>query len=205
MTAKFTKTNTHNKMITAKRIGQVIIVTAITLFTSCGKSEREIKAEKEKVVEQEKKELKEQLKTTNEKAIIDLTHKYNAISSWDTLDKFTYVFQEMFIDEKKNMSFEGELVDITKSDSTYFLKVYKDTWHYDRFYIAQISTTPEQFSELERHNSTEGCFIIKVTQITSLFDLEGEDSDLTCELDDHLLIFKGDLIDFYLNETVENK
>lgn len=200
-----------------KQFKQTIILSAIVLLISCGKSEREIKAQEEKVAEQEKKRLREQLKTQDEKAVFDLNHKYNSISGWDSLKTYTYVFQEMFIDDNEPISFEGQLMDITKSDSAYFIQVHHKGQHYNSKYIAQISVTSDRFAELEDliyNRSNKGCFIFKVSKIVSISpeiasdsELDGEDSYsyLTYEFDEPLLIFKGDLIDFYLNETVEKK
>ena len=196
-----------------KQLIQTIILSAIILLAGCGKSEQKTKEEKEVIVKQKR----EQLKTTNEKAIADLTLKYSSISGWDSLETFTYVLQEMFIDEKKPISFEGELKDITKSDTTYFLKVHNTGWHYNRNYIALISLTAEKFTLLKTklkstNHSSEGCFIFKVSKISSAtpeiksdFELDGEDSYsyLSYDFDETLLIFKGELVDFYLNETVD--
>lgn len=189
-----------------------IIFATIFLLTSCGKSERQIEEKKEKILWQKI----EQLRVTNKKAITELSQKFNSISGWDTLAAFTYVLQEMFVDERKPISFEGELKDITKLDSTYFLRVHSD-WYYKQNYIAQISISPEKFIELKNqlkssNHSKEGCFIFKVSkiiyvspEIKSNSESEGEawDSYLDYDFNKSLLIFKGDLIDFYLNEIVE--
>jgi len=199
-----------------KQFGLTLTLFTIILLTSCGKSDKEVKEvkeEKEAVVKQKN----EQLKATNEKAIIDLSQKYNAVSGWDTLELYTYLYQEMFIDQRKPISFEGELNDITKTDSTYFLKVRNSSWHYNKNYIALISLSRQNFVEflkiLKSNNHTnEGCFVFKVSKIVSAspeiksdLELNGEDSYsyLDYDFDETLLIFKGELIDIYLNERAD--
>jgi hypothetical protein len=199
-----------------KLLGLTLTLFTIILLTSCGKSDKEVKEakeEKEAVVKQKK----EQLKTTNEKAIINLSQKYNAVLGWDTLELYTYLYQEMFIDQRKPISFEGELYDITKTDSTYFLKVRNSSWHYNKNYIALISLSRQNFVEFQKilksnYHTNEGCFVFKVSKIVpaspeikSDLELNGEDSYsyLDYDFDETLLIFKGELIDFYLNESAD--
>lgn len=198
-----------------KQLMQAIILTAIMQIVGCGNPEQDIKGAKEVVVRQ----TRGQVKTRNEKAIADLTQKYSSISGWDSLQPFTYVLQEMFIYENKPISFKGELIDITKSDTTYFLKVLYNGRSYNRDYIALISLTQEKCDLLKTllkptNYSTflEGCFIFKVSKIssaspkiTSDFEYDGEDSFsyLEYDFDETLLIFKGELIDFYINETFD--
>jgi hypothetical protein len=150
------------------KFSQPLSILIIIFLTSCGQSEQQIKEEKDAVVKQ-KSEL---LKTTNEKAITDLSKKYNSVSGWDTLELYTYNYQEMFIDEGKPINFEGKLKDIIKSDSIYYLKVHNTGWHYHQNYIAQISVTPQKFLEFQKilksaNHTNEGCFIFKVTKIVS--------------------------------------
>jgi hypothetical protein len=197
-----------NELTMKKQIGQIIIFSAIILITSCGKSELEISEEKEKVLEQKT----EHLKTINEKAIYELNHKYNVISVWDSFETFTYVLQEKFIDENHAMSFEGELKDISKADSTYTLEVLKNDWHYNWKYLALISISKEKFIEFKKaletpNHSNTGCFIIKVSKIYSAIpkiksslEFEDDDSYLNFDFNETLLIVKGNLIDFHLNE-----
>lgn len=199
-----------------KQFGLKLTIFSIILLTSCGKSDeevKELKEEKEAIVKQKN----EQIRTTNEKAIIDLSQKYNAVSGWDTLELYTYLYQEMFIDQKKPISFEGELIDITKTDSTYFLKVRSSSWYYNKNYIALISLNRQKFIEFQeilksKNHTKNGCFVYKVSkivsaspEITSDHELRGENSYsyLDYNFDETLLIFKGELIDFYLNESAD--
>lgn len=194
-----------------KQFVQTIILLTIVLLTCCGKSEQQIKEEKEDFVKQKN----EQLKITNKKALINLTQKYSAIMGWDTLDFYTYQYQEMFIDQRKPICFEGELNDITKTDSSYYLKLRNTSWHYKKNCIALISLSRQNFIEFNKilkskNHTNEGCFVFKVSKIISAspeiksdIEMEGEDSYsyLGFDFDETLLIFKGELIDFYLNET----
>jgi hypothetical protein len=195
-----------------KQCGQALTLLLILLLTSCGKSAKEVKEEKEATINQKT----EELKITNKSASVNLSLKFNAVCGWDTLEPYTYVFQQMFIDQKKPISFEGVLKDITKTDSTYILKVFNTGWHHDQNYIAQITLSPSQFSELNsvlqsNNHSKKGCFIFNVSNIVSVspamkpgIDSDGGDSIayLDLEFNENLIIFKGELIDFYLNETV---
>lgn len=194
-----------------KQFVQTLTLLTIVLLISCGKSDQQVKEEKEAIVKQKN----EQLNITNEKAIINLSQKYGAISGWDTLEYYTYLYQEMFIDQRKPICFEGELNDITKTDSTYYLKVRNTSWHYNKNYIAQISLSSQNFIEFQKilkskNHTNEGSFVFKVSKIISASpeissdsELGGEDSYsfLVYDFDQTLLIFKGELIDFYLNET----
>lgn len=190
-----------------KLFGMIIILTALVLFSSCGKSEKQIRIEKYSA--QEKKT--EQLKVLNKKAIEILSEKYKSVIGWDTSDNFTYELQEMFIDEGKLISFEGELKDIIKSDSTYFLVVNSDS----KNCIARISIKTEKFINLKKQLKSKdcsktGCFVFKVSKIISAspeiksdFESDGEYSYLDYDFDHPLLIINGDLIDFYLIKIVE--
>jgi hypothetical protein len=203
-----------------KHILSAIILTIIILIGSCGESGHQSKEENDQVINEEKeqvvKQKKEQVKNANEKAISDLNHKHNAVYGWDSLVTFTYILQEMFIDEKKPMSFVGEIKNITKSDSNYLLKVHHSQWHYYNDYLALISISIEDFIELEKilksdNHSNKGCFIIEVTKIISSspkiisdIEMDGEDSysSYSFDFDGTLLIIKGDLIDYHIDEII---
>jgi hypothetical protein len=190
-----------------------LIILSIVLLSSCGKTEQQIKEEKEAIIWQKKK----QLKIYNEQSIIELSKNYNSVLGWDTVETYTYVLQEMFIDNEKPISFKGMLIDIIKTDSSYSLVLYKAGGHYHKNTIAKISSSPEKFIELRKilesyNHSNIGCFIIKVSKIISAYpqiksefeyDIEMSYSYLDYDFDEPLLIFNGELIDFYLNETIE--
>lgn len=194
----------------------IIILISIILLTSCGKSEADIKQEK-KAAEKKANELKEeQLGKANEKAISDLYLKYGMVKGWENVDTFTYTLQEMYLEKGKTMVFEGELKDITKSDDTYFLIVEGINEYYGHNNIANISLDSEKFNELRKHlksksNSLGGCFVFKVSNIISpLYQIKsGSESDgeecrsfLKYSMKESLLIFKGDLIEFYINKSL---
>ncbi len=185
---------------------KILFLSFMLLMISCGKSEKEIKEEKQKAIEQKGTELE----TSNEKSIKDLAVKYKAVSGWDTSDIFTCRFQEMFIDSNKLINFEGRITDITKTDSTYILKIHYKT--HRRHYIAEISVSNKKYSELRniinsKNHSNEGCFIFRVSKIIAAnpeIKSNGVDLYLDYDFNKILVIFKGDLIDYYINETVEN-
>jgi len=200
-----------------KLFKQVLILITLALLTSCGDSEKQTEEKNKAVVEQKK----EQLKAVNEKAIIDLSHKYNSVLGWAKIEPFSYVLQDMFINTGKLITFIGELKDITKLDSTYYLIVYNSRrLLVKKYYIAKISLNHQQFLEIKKNlesknkkHRVNGCFVFKVSkiitilpQIKSTNNFDGEDSYSYLEYDFHetLFIFKGELIDFYLIKTIEN-
>jgi hypothetical protein len=195
-----------------KQFGIISFLLLIVLFSSCGKSKEQI--ENEKYEAQEKKT--EQIKMINEKAIINLSKRYKSISGWDTLNKFTYELQEMFIDKGELISFKGKLKDILKLDSTYFLNVKNNTEgpHYGYNFIAQIAINIEMLKELKqillsKDYTKEGCFVFRVSKIYTAFpklksdnDTDSEDSYLGWDFNT-LIVFKGELIDFYMEKRTE--
>lgn len=197
-----------------KQFGLSITLFTIILLTSCGKSDKEIKELKElkEVKEAVVKQKIEKLKTKNKKAIINLSKKYNAVSGWDTLEVYTYLYQEMFIDQRKPISFEGRLNDITKTDSTYFLKVWNSkNRSYNKNSMALISLSRQNFVEFQKilksnSHTDEGCFVFKVSKIVSGYpEITSDDELRSIDFNSYfnfynLLIFKGELIDFYLIE-----
>lgn len=186
----------------------IIFLTVLTI--SCDNSEQRIKKEKKLEINQKK----EQLIIKNKNEIKIISNKNNAVMGWDTLYYYTCTLQEMFIDANKLICFEGEIKDITKSDSNYTLKVYNNNWQSVQNYIALITVNPKIFFEMKKllnsnNHLNEGCFVFEVTKIftenpsiKSNIELEGEYSYsyLDYDFDETLLIFKGNLIDFYLNE-----
>lgn len=186
----------------------LLLLTVILLF-SCGKSNSEQREEIEGIgVEQQT--------SLFETSIINLSNKYNAIRRWDTLVTFTYELQEMFIDQDKLVAFEGRFMDVIKTDSSYLLIVMNSRMHYNRNYMAQITISQEDFYQLRVQLSADrqfgkGCFIMRVSKITTASpeiksdcDLQDEDvySYLFYDFQESLIIFKGELIDFCLNEVI---
>ncbi len=220
---------------------QISVILIAIFLTSCWKSDKQIRKERIEF----RKEKNNKLETNNKKAINNLAQKYNAVSDWDTLGQYTYLYQEIFINQKKLIAFEGELNDIIKLDSIYYLKVINKNYnkdilaHYDKGtlahdiknilagynneFLAQISISNQNFVELEKilklnKHKNNGCFIFKVSNIFSVcpqlksdiieYDKEEHpdsepDSYLTYGFDKKVLIFHGQLIDFYINETAK--
>ncbi|HCS20658.1 MAG TPA: hypothetical protein DIW47_08885 [Bacteroidetes bacterium] len=198
-------------MTISNQIGTEVFLFTIILFGSCGKSEQQIREEKYQDIKQKE----QQLKLANDSAISLLNQKYNAISGWDSLEMFSFQLQEMFVDQRRPISFEGRILDIIKSDSTYLLKVYRSTWYFPpKDHLALISISNAMFPRLKKmlkpeNNFIEGCFVFDVSSITSLSPklssdlVNGEDSYsyLDFDFESTLLIFKGDLIDFHLDQS----
>src|SRR5690554_5720608 len=136
-------------MTMTKQIGWMIILSIIILFSSCRQSEVQVKDEKLEIIV-----LKEDsIEIVNEKLLSDIKEKYDPISLWDTEEQsFTYVLQEMFIDENKLLSIEGKIDDISKTDSTYILKIYKTPWPLPSGpdYLILISISKEEFAGLRK-------------------------------------------------------
>jgi hypothetical protein len=184
----------------------------VSLLSSCGKTEEDIKEEKQKAIEQKESELR----SSNENNITKLVTKNHAVRDWDTLLPYTYVYQNMFIEENKPITFEGVIKDITKNGLNYVLKVHSMHRRRHRNYDAEISVSAEHFQGIEKLLKSngridKGCFIFKVSKIISVspeikseIEWNGEDSYsfLTYDFQETLLIFKGELLDFYLNQRI---
>jgi len=198
-----------------KRYKPLIYLTLIFL-ASCNS--------KEKVPEKSKLDVRldkqEQLDTLNQKEAFSISKKFNAIENKDSTIKFTYQIQETVEKYNKPISFTGHIIDITKRDSNYVLKVYGRFTKHESF--AEISVSPQQFYELNKlldikSRSNKGCFIFKSTSIksSSMLTIDSDvstdedaqtveeananaSSDLTYDFHSVLLFFKGDLVDFYI-------
>jgi hypothetical protein len=173
--------------------------------------------------EQKKENVREKISLSNEKAIKDFIYRNNAISGWDTLACYTYRYQEMFIDSARKISFEGNIRDIIKSDSNYFIKISYSELHniiYHQIYrnnhfLAEIMLTRGQFLSLKqklksKNSSRSGCFIFKVSKIVTLgpeikTDLKGYSEDVNIYLDfdftENLILFKGTLVDCIIKQS----
>lgn len=192
------------------KIRKVIIYLSIIVFNSCGKSEQEITDENERIAKK-----RESLRENKTKL---LTQKYNAVDNWgDGIEEpFIYVLQEMFIDQKRNICFDGAILDIIKSDSTYYLKIIHNNYFTNTKYIAVISIPKIRIAELKKlkksnswSNEGKGIFIFSVSSIISKSPeiriqdkIHKEDtySNLEYDFDSRFIIFKGNLLDFYMNE-----
>jgi hypothetical protein len=199
-----------------------------TLLFACGKSEQDVKAEREIAMEQERKDFI----TLNETRINDLATKYKALSRWDTLKLFTYRFQEILVDSCKLINFEGVIKDILKLDSTFIVKIHcsksafsSSSYDFDRFLssmsigedgsiIGEFKIIETQIKRIQnllqsKKHSRKGAFICKVSNILtaypaikSNFEPDGESSYsyLSLDFDESLMILKGEVVDFYLEE-----
>ena len=146
--------------------------------------------------------------------------KYNAIQVRDSsLNKYTYLYQEKFINEKQSMAFNGVITDIFKQDSNYVLLLANSDVN-DKF-IARVIIHSQKMDKLKTQISKNrmigGCFILNVTKIIPLGpalelnynegesgDEEHEGTDPYISLgefgDEKILIFKSTLVDYYLRK-----
>lgn len=90
-----------------------------------------------------------------------LSEKYHSINSWDSL-KYTYQFQECFVESEIPLVFSGKIYDISKSDSLYYVRVLSEKEDAERYFIAIVSVTKEQLKNL---NSNHGIFVMKVSKV----------------------------------------
>jgi hypothetical protein len=141
----------------------------------------------------------------------------NANSSWDTT--FTYVFelQEQFENTNTLMSFEGDVDDIIKDDSTYVLKLNHITaneFGRSDYIIAYARITPqlksEILSKIESNSLSTGAFNLKVSKIKPSSigisaEIDGSGDDAFPYLDfnysSSLLIIEAELINYQLDEA----
>ena len=148
--------------------------------------------EEERIAEVERK--RDSIAVVNKNAIVELQRKYQAIGGWDTLPYFTFTIQNLFQGTSKLMRFDAEILDISKKDTVYELKVHKigDLTGDEqtkmvseimrayadrgvREYVAIISLSQMQMLELldqleqKQANSEkkEVCFVLKVSDAAS--------------------------------------
>ncbi len=176
-------------------IKQTTLLLTTLLLLACDNSEQKTK-EEQKIAEQleEAHEMKkaDQLEDENEFETDRIIKKHNAHNGWDSLIPFTFVLQEIFVEQNRPMTFEGQVVDIIKSDSTYTLKVTqkneikkmfgseyiennleKFNELYNSNYIALISVSKPIFNNIEvklksNNYGLYGCFIIDVKNIQTI-------------------------------------
>lgn len=179
------------------------------------KSESEIKLEKENAQAAKEKIIDE--KNEREDSLLKL--KYNAIEGWDGVSRFTYQLQELFNVKGKLVAFTGSIIDITRKNDSYILKFTKDSfddYKVGKFFV-EISVSPDKFQELQKIIGNErifinGCFIFKCNRVTSssmleidsevdnIESLEEATSYVTYNFRKILILFKGELVDYYIHE-----
>jgi hypothetical protein len=165
------------------------------------------------------KNSKEQIELSNSSnldslEIFKINSKYDLDKTWDTLS-FTYELEERLVQSNKLMSVEGDIIDVIKKDSTYYIKLlYKaqlfsnfDFYYTDaRFYLQINKNQLNQLENRRRENHPKsfvtnysGVFICKAKSINSYYGkvlaLVGSNEQ---ENNSNNLIIEGDLIDFYL-------
>jgi len=169
---------------------KIIIGMSMFLILSCGKSRRDL--EQVEISDAERK--RDSIAAVNKNAIEELQRKYQAIGGWDTLPYFTFTIQDLFQGTSKLMRFDGEILDISRKDTAYELKVHqiaeltadeRTRWISEakkalaegvvRVYVAIISLTHKQmlglFEQLKQKQANdqkkELCFVLKVLDVVS--------------------------------------
>ena len=156
----------------------------------------------------------DEIHAINKTTYNELINKYDAIII-DSLNQYTYSIQETLIDNNRKLAFTGKISDIYRVDSNYVINAY--TTINSKNYTAQIRIDKNQLVKMNyllKYNdnkNNEGCFIIKVSSVKSrcpsleLENEEGnEDNEPYIEIggfgEEKVLIFKGELLDFYINQ-----
>ena len=199
-----------------------LISLLVLLLISCNdkvkepeKTEYEIRAEKQLIID-----------SINTNEGYKITKKFDALGNHDSTIKFTYQIQEKVQIEKKLLSFVGYIKDIVAKDSIYILKIYGVFGDNECF--AEVNVSPSRFQELNKQLSSEplyseGCFVFKPTSIQSSSTLKVEadvttdntaetvedananaSPELTFNFHRVLLFLKGDLVDFYIFNTLKS-
>ncbi len=197
-------------------IKSLLIFLIALIFSSCNKSEKQMRIEREKA-----REVREIIEKSNEYGAKNLIQKYDALKISKEKRYFSYYYQEELIDRKRLLCIEGKLFDIFKTDSTYYLHI-MDYRCSDSYFvcdeiidkIAIISLNLLDFEKIlgELHSSnkkTEGCFIIKVSHVIVPLPVLRKEVDIDSseetpyyyyifDYDKDYYIIKGELVDFYL-------
>ncbi len=169
--------------------------------------------------ESKNEKIQKEFDKINEKSANEIALKYNAVSDWDLTDKYSFDYEEMFINDKRLMLFKGRICDIAKEDSNYLIKVIDDREREEgqKKYIGYIMFTKKSTANFfKSYKSRTGAFIIQIIKVTTsipqiIYDADIEDGDafaytfLSFDEDKMLTVFKGKLIDYSLDITEENK
>ena len=158
----------------------------------------------------------EQLKNTRdsialarEKKINTIISDYSCVIGWDTSNLFTYELKEI-LDSSSNILLSGDIVDIIKSDSFYYLYIHHQgssrTCDYE--FIAKVKV-PELQWKSEKYNSKSdslsGYFVVNVESIKSIpikifadgeYDSEDVSSFIDVSMSEKMVLISGDLIIF---------
>jgi len=169
------------------------------IFSSCGNSV---------------KEKRDELYEKNQLYAENIIKKYAAFAV-DSINDYTFSYQNKLVEQNKLFAFKGIISDISKQDSNYILLAY--TTINSHSYTARIIINPESFQRLspllifDYRKKQKGCFIIKLSQILSQspsldLDINNGDEENNPYVtvgdfgDDRILKFKGSLVDFYIKE-----
>ena len=186
----------------------MLSITTLTI-ASCAQETKEPLKDKSEI----RYEKKKQLDTLNNSEAANLTSKLNAIQSEHNNLKFTYQIQEVVKDSSRPISVIGYITDIVQKDSIYIFKIYGFFSEKDCIFEINVSSEIFQkiFNQLDPKSSLQKvCFIFKPTSVksSSLLTIDSEvsggetiddaETDLTYDFTNIILLFKGNLIDYYV-------
>jgi hypothetical protein len=192
---------------------KLLLIIISIIIVSCGQENKEPIKDKEEIRYDKQK----QLDTLNKKETVNLAAKFNAIQSKKNDLKFTYQIQKLIKDSDKLISVTGDITDIVQKEGNYILKIYGNFSKKDALF--EISVSPEMFQRIlnqfdPKYSTHKGCFIFKPTSIksSSLLKIDSEvsggetiddaESSLTYDFNDAILLFKGNLIDYYVYQRL---
>ena len=179
---------------------QILILSTLTLL-GCTNSPGD----------KDEKDSSEKIKVSNNDSITALTNKYKAIRGWDTFDMYSYQLNNMFVERETPISFDGEISDIIMQDSIYILKIHFTGYPINKEFLALVKISKKEFTAFEKKlqlnpKKSSGCFIFKVNKVNSIIptlntdvETDGEDSYayLDYDFDESLILFYGELLDYY--------
>ncbi len=180
------------------------LVLLIFLFTFCGqdKNNNIENSETDKTKFQKKDSVN---KINSEK----LRLIYNAYDLETDSSTYTYELNNRIDSAKGYVLIYGTIIDIVNFENGYSLIVSSYHFNSSPFLLKSVIKTDKLlFKNLQsklKREEVEGCFIVKVNSLNSLFPsikaekIDDNDSDLTFDLDEKVIQLNGELVDFYIN------
>lgn len=178
----------------AKSIVPVILIFFSFLISSCSQKESD------------------KTSTENKEVNFALIKKYNALTDWDSESRFSVEYQQAF--DKRNIYFEGTIQDIEKKDSSFLLSIHSSIVPQD--YLAKViidsTTCSGIINKIKKGKGKEGQFILVINKVFSTMnpsiesDTNADDDNggTYIDFDNAVFVFKGNLIDYALNDNTDN-
>ncbi|MFZ1705327.1 MAG: hypothetical protein WAT79_13345 [Saprospiraceae bacterium] len=138
-----------------------------------------------------------------------LISDHACIIGWDTSNLFTYELKEI-LDSSSNILLSGDIVDIIKSDSVYYLYIHHQgsSRKCDYEFIAKVKVSELQWKS-EKYNSKSdslsGYFVVNVNNVKSIpikifadgeYDSEDVSSFINVSISEKLIFISGELVTF---------